>query len=301
MYRQILVPLDGSGFAETAIPLALRLSRSTGATVQLASVIEPGPVFTGQKRESEAKKRTREYLDGVVARISEHAGGEVTTALLAGRVVDALLDEANRCAADVVVMATHGRGVLSRMWLGSVAEGLLRETKRPMLLVRPDAEDAPIADWNVEKLLIPLDGSPLSEHALDHATELGEVFDAAYHLTSVVTYTFDIASPSAPHPSQVQAKEDAAEYLEKVAETMRSRGLRVTTSVAAATQVGQGILTEATAAGCGAIAMATHARTGISRAMLGSAADKVLRGGSLPILLYRPEDAANASGEGSDA
>ena len=60
MYRQILVPLDGSRFAETAIPLALRLSGSTGATLRLASVIESGSVFTGPEWESEAKKRRKE-------------------------------------------------------------------------------------------------------------------------------------------------------------------------------------------------------------------------------------------------
>jgi nucleotide-binding universal stress UspA family protein len=84
------------------------------------------------------------------------------------------------------------------------------------------------------------------------------------------------------------AKKGAAEYLEAHAENMRRRGLRVTTSVAVDAQAGHGILSEAEAVGADMVAMATHGRKGLSRAILGSAADKVLRGIHRPLLLHRP-------------
>jgi len=87
------------------------------------------------------------------------------------------------------------------------------------------------------------------------------------------------------------AKKGAAEYLEARAEEMRRRGLRVTTSVAVDAQAGQGILAETEAVGADMVAMATHGRKGLSRVMLGSAADKVLRAARTPLLLYRPTDA----------
>jgi nucleotide-binding universal stress UspA family protein len=85
-----------------------------------------------------------------------------------------------------------------------------------------------------------------------------------------------------------EAKADAAQYLEEEADRMRKRGLRVTTSVIVHAQAGQGILAEAEAVGCDLIAMSTHGRTGVGRLVLGSAADKVLRGTLVPLLLYRP-------------
>ena len=87
------------------------------------------------------------------------------------------------------------------------------------------------------------------------------------------------------------AKKGAAEYLEAHAENMRRRGLRVTTSVAVDAQPGHGIMSEAEAVGSDAIAMATHGRAGLSRVILGSAADKVLRATHSPLLLYRPNGA----------
>ena len=147
---------------------------------------------------------------------------------------------------------------------------------------------------------MPLDGSELSESALAHATELGELFGSAYHLTRVVAYPLDIASPYLPATVQLnqnilaEAKATAAEYLEGHADRMRRRGLRVTTSVAVDAQAGNGILVEAEAVGCDLIAMATHGRTGVGRLVLGSAADKVLRGTHVPLLLHRPPPKARA-------
>jgi nucleotide-binding universal stress UspA family protein len=193
-------------------------------------------------------------------------------------------------------MATHGRGALSRAWLGSVADGVIRQAKIPVLFVRPAEGTAPetITARSLETILIPLDGSGLSEHAFEQATELGELFGSAYHLTRVVAYPLDIASPYLPYTVQMNqhilrdAKESAASYLEERADRMRRRGLRVTTSVAVDAQAGHGILSEADAVGCDLIAMATHGRSGVGRLVLGSAADKVLRGTQVPVLLLRP-------------
>jgi nucleotide-binding universal stress UspA family protein len=118
--------------------------------------------------------------------------------------------------------------------------------------------------------------------------------DEHYHLTRIVAYPLEIASPYLPHTVQLNAdilsdaKESAAEYLEEQAERMRRRGLRVTVSVAVDPQAAHGILAEAEAVGCDLISMATHGRGGVSRVVLGSAADKVLRGTKVPVLLYRP-------------
>lgn len=295
MYKQIVVPLDGSTFAEAALPLALSLSQKTRAAIHIVSVVEPIPAFAYDEWEAAAREWSEEYLENVAERVRADAGGEVSTGLRSGHVVETLLAEAGTKHPDLIVMATHGRGALSRAWLGSVADAIMRQAKMPVLFVRPSEEKAPaIAPAALETILVPLDGSDLSEQALEHATELGELFGSAYHLTRVVAYPLDIASPYLPYTVQMNqniladAKATAAEYLEERADRMRRRGLRVTTSVAVDAQAGHGILSEADAVGCDLIAMATHGRSGMGRLVLGSAADKVLRGTQVPLLLYRP-------------
>jgi nucleotide-binding universal stress UspA family protein len=296
VYKTILVPLDGSTFAESALPLALALSLKTKATLHLLTVVEPIPAFAYEEWEAAAKEWAEDYLANAASRVSASAGGKVATALRTSHVVEALVSEVRSAKADLVVMATHGRGALSRAWLGSVADGFMRQAEVPVIYVRPEegkgSPAEPRADFKT--ILVPLDGSELSEAALAHATEFGELFGSAYHLTRVVSYPLDLASPYLPHTVQMNqsiladAKAAAAEYLEAHAQRMRKRGLRVTTSVTVDAQAGHGILTEADAVGCDLVAMATHGRKGVSRLVLGSTTDKVLRGTHVPLLLYRP-------------
>lgn len=298
MYKRIFLPLDGSTFAESSLPLALALSRMTHARLHLISVVEPIPAFAYAEWEPAARDWSTEYLDSVAARVSNSAGGEVTTAVHTGRVVETLHQEVETLGADLVIMATHGRGALSRAWLGSVADAFVRASAVPVLLVRPLEGQAPSPELSqgFDTLLVPLDGSDLSESALEHATEFGALFGAAYHLTRVVAYPVEIASPYLPQTVQMnvdimaEAKESAAAYLEERADRMRRRGLRVTVSVAVDPQAAHGILSEADAVGCDLISMATHGRGGVSRVVLGSVADKVLRGTNVPLLLYKPPE-----------
>jgi len=296
VYKHILVPLDGSTFAEASLPLALALTRKTGADLHLMSVVEPIPAFAYAEWEPAALDWSTQYLDSVAERVSESAGGTVTTAVHTGRVVETLREQSGALGVDLVVMATHGRGALSRAWLGSVADALMREAEMPVLFVRPTEGEAPPPEpaEDFTTLFIPLDGSEVSESALEHATEFGELFGSAYHLTRVVAYPLEIASPYLPHTVQMnaeiltEAKAHAADYLEEHADQMRRRGLRVTVSVAVDPQAAHGVLTEAQEVGADLIAMATHGRGGMSRMVMGSAADKVLRGTHLPVLLFRP-------------
>jgi nucleotide-binding universal stress UspA family protein len=268
----------------------------TNAGLHLTSVVEPIPAFAYAEWEPAALDWSTKYLDSVAERVSGSAGGEVTTAVHTGRVVDTLHQEVETLGADLVIMATHGRGALSRAWLGSVADAFVRASDVPILFVRPSEGEAPPPEPSTgfNTLLVPLDGSDLSESALEHATEFGALFGSAYHLTRVVAYPIEIASPYLPQTVQMnanilaEAKESAAAYLEEQAERMRRRGLRVTVSVAVDPQAAHGILAEADAVGCDLISMATHGRSGVSRVVLGSAADKVLRGTKVPLLLYRP-------------
>src|SRR5262245_7984706 len=129
MLRTILVPLDGSTFAEHALPLAANLAEWAQGTLRLVRVHGPSAnyVLTGLDDEQVRRAETA-YLDEKAGQLREAFGLAVNTALLDGLPAAALLDDAVRAKADLVALTTHGRGPISRFWLGSVTDELLRRS-----------------------------------------------------------------------------------------------------------------------------------------------------------------------------
>lgn len=298
MLRRILVPLDGSTFAETALPAALSLSRRSAGQIELLTVHEPVPSFAYDEWETAAREWSENYLDDIRSRIERSAGGTVERTVRSGRVSEAIRQRAQDTGADLVVMATHGRGALTRAWLGSVADAFVRHAPCPVLLIRPEekGEVDLSADWAPGSVLVPLDGSELGESILERAAELAELTGATLVLLRIVAYPVEIASPYLPHTVQMnqdivdEARIAAREYLERAAAPARDRGLSVEMEVAVDAQAGHGILKTARERDVGLVAMSTHGRGGVARAVLGSTADKVIRGAHRPLLVYRPAD-----------
>jgi len=293
MYSSILLPLDGSSFAEAALPVALSLSHRTGAALRLVSVVAYFPTSDPYGWQDTLREQAVDYLLETAASIREKAGGEVTTSAMAGHVATVLQEETEH--ADIVVMATHGRGGLSRAWLGSVADHCVRHGKHPVLLVRPGdhGTPAPSREWTVKRMLLPMDGSDVSEAILQHAVELGSLYGAAFHLTRIVPSSKQFNSPYPPHMIQAnrdrieKEEEEAMVYLRSHGDRLRSQGLTVEEKVVTGAQPAHGILTEAEASSCDFIAISAHGRGPLARAVLGSTSDKVVRGTHLPLLLFR--------------
>ena len=137
----VLAPVDGSAFAEVALGRAAELARELCAPlVVLHAVHYPPTPVEGLAPTfamiDELMADGRAYVDGLVAQVRRagvDARGEVVVGLPAG----VILDRAERLNAAAVVMATHGRGGLSRLAFGSVADEVLRHVRRPLLLLRP--------------------------------------------------------------------------------------------------------------------------------------------------------------------
>jgi len=146
MYQRILVPIDGSATAARGLAEAIALGRLTGARLQLVHVIDElsfalaageGLTFSGDLlgllRESGAA-----ILAGAQASVRA-AGLEVETVLkdgVAGRVADLVLDQAKAWGAELLVLGTHGRRGIGRLFMGSDAESIVRQAPMPVLLVR---------------------------------------------------------------------------------------------------------------------------------------------------------------------
>jgi nucleotide-binding universal stress UspA family protein len=295
MYRSLLVPLDGSAFAEYALPFAASIARRAGASLQVVQAHVPAASFyigseLGAEITLDATVRENEaaYLDGVVKRLTENIPERVSRTLVDGLIADAIHEQALAVGADLVVMATHGRGPLSRFWLGSVADTLVRRLPMPILLVRPQEGTPNLgAEVTVRRILIPLDGSELAEQILEPATALGRLTQAEYTLLRVL-------EPFIPPPHKLHESlfdhlaREAQVYLDGVAERLRGRSLRVETRVVIDQFAAASILEEARVHAADLIALATHCRGGLPRLLLGSVADKVLRGALTAVLLHRP-------------
>jgi nucleotide-binding universal stress UspA family protein len=291
MCRSILVPLDGSAFSEHALPLALSVARRSGAQLYLAHVLSGrGGLSNGTDRATAASRTV--YLERLAQQIENQAVRAPITSILTGPVADTLLDYARSIRCDLIVLTTHGRGALSRLWLGSVADVIVRRSPAPVMLVRPHQ---PTPNAKVERplrrVLVPLDGSPLAEAIIEHVVRIGRIMDFEYTLLRVVDPAALGLSPrdeETTDSTMLQPLKDRAQmYLDRQAEELRAQGLQVE-AVVTVGEPASSILAYARAHGSDMIAMATHGRGGVSLVLLGSVADKVLRGASLPMLLYSP-------------
>jgi nucleotide-binding universal stress UspA family protein len=142
-FRSILLPLDGSPFAEQAIPWAAAIARKARARLRLALVHQspsPPPLDKSSARlytkvELAVRKAERQYLREVAGRIRNGGAIQLATASLSGSTAPALAEYVREVGVDLVVMTTHGRSGLQRAWLGSVADHLVRTLEIPMLLI----------------------------------------------------------------------------------------------------------------------------------------------------------------------
>jgi len=306
MVRSVLVPLDGSPFSEQALPLALSIARRAQAALEVAYVHQPLqyyriPSAVAPQLDEQAQQDARAYLASVVHRLGAQAPVAATPTLLLGTAADALHDHALARGIDLVVMTTHGRSPLSRFWLGSVADILMRRLPMPLLLVRPQ-EPAPAAEPVLQRILIPLDGSALAEQVLEPALAVGALMQAEFTLLGVVEPMLELdddtpsprllgfgpALQAAVRETRERQRTEATHYLEATAERLRSRSLRVQVRVVTALNPAAAILDEAQARASDLIALATQGRGGLTRLALGSVADKVVRGATMPVLVCRP-------------
>jgi nucleotide-binding universal stress UspA family protein len=289
----VLVPLDGSAFSEQAISVACSIAERWHAPLRLARVHLPlasevhcadGLVVVDDQRDFEARLRDAAYLEE-----RREVGGEagIETVLLQGPAVSAALAfDAQQSGARLVVMTTHGRGGLSRLLMGSVATGVVQRSPAPVLLLRPGRVDAP---RRFRRILVPLDGGDLARSILSHVERLAEP-GARFVLLTVVepaSWAWPDAAGVAM-PDVRQQVEAAQATLDEQAEGLRARGFDVESRVCVGRHCAQEILAVAGAIDAELIALATHGRSGLARAALGSVADEVVRGTHVPVLLHHP-------------
>jgi len=290
MNGPVLIALDGSRFSERALPWALELARRSGVDLDIVTAAEPIPTMEYAEWNQQAQAWAADYVAKVKASC-ESEGPAVTTFCGTGHPTQVILDRAGEIDASLIVAATHGRGPMVRAWLGSVADALLRESTRPVLLVRPAESEKADPAPEVTRVVLALDGSEVSKAARAHAVALARAFEAELVLVRVVTFPTEVASPYLPQTVALnesvvkKSMDEATASLEDEAARLRGEGLAVRVRVTEDVQAATGIVRCASESGAEMIVMATHGRGIVGRALLGSAADKVVRTAQVPVLV----------------
>lgn len=315
MGSSIVVPVDGSPFGEQALPLAAAVARQREASIELVHVHEQYGILGSapsldlrldQDLRAEAHKRNARLAE----RVRRESGVQVDPVFLDGPVVATLLVYLKDSGADLVVMSTRGRGAISHIWLGSVADQVVRHAGRPVLLVRSAAgsdrsPEAPV----FRRILVPLDGSHTSESVLDHAVALGVPGRTEFVLLTVVPWPPPVDAmmgtgigamasgveqlPDRPPAAAISA---AATHLAGAAEMLRRAGFSARADTVVHADAARGIAECVTGYGADLLAMSTHGRGRLDRLLAGSVASKVVRRVQVPVLLYRPGPADAAPG-----
>ena len=302
MLRRILVGLDGSPLAETILDAVQALARRLGAEVVLLHVThvpemvraaQAGPAL--DEVVAQERERAQAYLEEAARKIAK-AGVAVQTAVCVGETAPEIVRYAGRERIDLIALATHGRSGMQRWLYGSVADGVLHTTATPLLLLRPTGAGA-VPSPEPRRLVVPLDGSPLSEAVLPVAEELGRACAAPIVLLRVVEFTglaFAVDPFGSPYLDYQGAldvlMEDAGRYLTNLASDPRGKGLTVETRASVGLPV-ETITAHAREQAGSVIVMSTHGRSGWRGLMLGSVARRVVLLASGPVLVVRPAEA----------
>ena len=301
-YARIVVPVDGSSLSETALPIAARIAKASHGRVDLVRVHVPivssvDAGFPLPDFDDEIRRAEQDHLAATSRRVGQEEGIPVEAKLLDEPVGRAINEYIEKVGATLLVMTTHGRTGLTRTWLGSTADWLVRFSPVPVLLMRPPEEGTPRA-LSLAHVLIALDGSERSCRIVPEAVRLGRLGGAKFTLLRVVTpiahglatFASGTLPPVRDEQRTLELMRGAKSYLDGIAETVRRDvpGVEVHTEVVANDRIAEAILEAARSEDADVVALSTRGR-GASRLLVGSVADKVLRGHTGALFVVGPE------------
>ena len=313
MYSCVLVPLDGSALAAQVLPYAEMVAKSTGATVLLLRVMNPYPselvrggMSTFRETDDQAGELpSPEGWEEVLGKINQDAeaylaemaasirsdGVAVETVVKDGDPADCILEEADKDAGTLIAMSTHGRSGVGRWLLGSVTDKMVRSGRHPMLITRAQEGGA----HPVNRVLLTLDGSELSEQAIPHATAMANALGVGVTVLRAVSlnpYGEAFTEYAPIHASQDLAGDmetDAQAYVSAKVEELQAAGVADVAGSVVTGYPASVVLDEVGDAGDKLVTMATHGRAGMARLLLGSVTDRVVRHSAGPVFVVRPQ------------
>lgn len=231
MYPKIVVPLDSSDLAERVFPLVRLLARSYHAPVELLSVIQEVPGYLGPEMGREEalaywKEHAQNYLNTASQQLDVDLGSSTKVAV--GDTAEKILEEAAQDPGALIAISTHGWAGSSRWNLGSVTLKVLQAASNPVLVVRGRKDAEAPEETKLENIIIPLDGSSLSEQSLPHAVALAKAHPVTISLVRVTPTAWDYYTymdHTVLHSGDVSrnANDKAQEYLDHIAADVKKQ------------------------------------------------------------------------------
>jgi nucleotide-binding universal stress UspA family protein len=294
LIAKIVVALDGSKLAEQVLPYVTQICSVTGAKVVLMTSItpvtlwEPSRLVAPLNGEEDA---ATDYLEGQRLLLANH-GIDASIQIDLGRPASRIVKFAADHGADLIAMTTHGRSGIARLWLGSIATGVVHQSPLPILLVRSSEEPGANVRIPIRRIYVPDDGSEMAVSARPSISDFARAIGASVVLHRVVESFSPIILPSVEaaggYDRLLEAVKAAAiDTLAEEAGSFERAGVETQVMVTEG-HVPDELLRAANEVDASLIAMSTHGWSAADRIVLGSAADAIVRRSDLPCLLVRP-------------
>jgi len=301
MFRKILVPLDGSDEAEAILPYVSHIASGMDLEVTLLSVMDRGAMEMSETYFSRLYERAEQEAKGRLhnaAHQLQQEGVRTEELVVSGRADSEITEAADRLGCNLIAMSTHGRSLLGRGILGSVADRIVHTARIPVLTITPDkVRSYHGSDTLVTKLVVPLDGSALAETVLPHASEMASRLEYKVVLIRVVRplhYFWVGEHPPEIDEENAQMENEARAYMEATAEKLSQGGIDVEWRVLVGhpTTI---VLEQVRDIPHSIVALTTHGRSGFRRWLIGSLAESLVRSGGDPVLIVPPEEQVEAA------
>ncbi len=294
MFKNILVPLDGSKLAETAVSPAASLAKTLGAPVTLLHIIEKD---APQEVHSDHHLTKPDEASAYLQKVALSFGGDlkvethVHTAEVKDVAASIIQHASEEFNPDLIVMCSHGSGGFRDLIFGSIAQQVLAGGKTPLLLLQPETVGS--SPFRLRRILVPLDSESVHDESLHYAEELCKAYGAeAYLLTVIPTYetlSGQEAAISSMLPSSATVLLD---FYEEIAREHLQMHLNEFLEAGHETEaeIGRGdpaeiIVETAARVAADIILLSTHRKAGVNAFWARSVAPNVVRKTHLPLLL----------------
>lgn len=296
-FQTVLATTDFSDESQSGVRYAVAFAQEIGAAVALLHVIEPPSRVAGMEAIPLAcdDSEWAALAGAQLKKLAQREGKKdlrLTTHLRTGKPFHEICADAAQCAADLIVISTHGYTGVQRVLLGSTAERVVRHAPCPVLTVRPPitpARNRKTPRFRLRRILVPIDFSKLSQAAVPWATSLAAQFDAEivlFHVVEKFPIDYLLGGELLNHTMVPLMKQSEAD-LEGMATGLSKSTGRNLSAVVREGKPFQEICRSAETLSVDLIILTTHGYTGLKHVWLGSTAERVVRHAPCPVLVVR--------------
>jgi len=286
--KNVLCPVDFSPISRRALDYSIKLARHYEARLHLLHVIAPvvPSLYVDSTRVEEAIKKQVDREMPKLVESARHSGVDVESIVRSGEIEMEIQVTARARKADIIVVGKHARPAVERWFIGSTTDRLLRRSATPLLVIGEGKRSTPP---NIRRIIVTTDFSEGTEDAFAYGLSLGQEAHASLVFLHVMRPTpVAIIPPLLPTVLEPQQSADQVrQELENRVPADAREGCSVETRVEAGEPYRE-ILNVVQQTRADLVVMNIHGKGGLERALLGSTAERVIRGAPCPVIAIPP-------------